>query len=230
MPTQNYRDLTVQYKNKHEYETLLEEIFKKHTYYLDLETNTPLIIDAGAHIGLSTLYFHSLYSQASFICIEPDPVNLTYLYENLKENRVEHAVVVPKALVGNPTLEYVVLHTHPTHSVLSSLHKGSWTGKEQTVAVQVEATTLSAVVDTHAKNKSIDVLKIDIEGMETAVLWQAKQLLPRVKHLIVEFHKTRTHALDDLLPLLQHHFKTIRLDKDKKDSYGNQLVLIEASR
>jgi len=42
----------------------------------------PLIIDAGANIGASAVYFHTLYPQARVVCIEPERSNCTLLRLN----------------------------------------------------------------------------------------------------------------------------------------------------
>ena len=43
---------------------------------------TPVIIDAGAHIGFAAIWFSRLYPDAVIICIEPDPANFEMLEAN----------------------------------------------------------------------------------------------------------------------------------------------------
>src|SRR5258708_8147332 len=145
MPTTTFRDRVIHYNDEDELNTLLDEVWKKRTYYVDLETNTPYIIDAGAHIGLTTLYLHSLYPQATFLCVEPNPENLLLLRKNLAENNVTNVTILAKALSNK--VSRVKLFTNPRWTVFSSLKSGGWTGEEQGEYVEVEKTTLSSILD-----------------------------------------------------------------------------------
>jgi FkbM family methyltransferase len=53
--------------------------------YLDILSNSekPIIIDAGANIGLATLWFKAQYPKATIISIEPDAENFAVLKENV---------------------------------------------------------------------------------------------------------------------------------------------------
>ena len=94
--------LRFSYTNTQEFRGLYREIFKQHQYYVELETETPLIIDAGAHIGLATLYFKQQYPAGRVVAIEPLPQNLQLLHHNLEMNRIDGVVVIPAALVDQP--------------------------------------------------------------------------------------------------------------------------------
>lgn len=225
MKTTTFRDLTIHYNDEDELATLIDEIWRRRTYYVDLPTNTPYIIDAGAHIGLATLYFHSLYPQARFLCIEPNPNNLVLLKKNLEDNRVENVTILPNALSDQE--KTVQLFTNPHWTVFSSLKHGGWTGDEQGEYIEVETRRLSPYLQEH-----VDVLKIDIEGEETAVLREAQHYLKHVDHLLLEFHKTKTHTEDLVLKLLRQNFHSIdvTVDDRKEHRKSNQLLMIEASR
>ncbi len=225
MPVTSFRNLTIHYNDADELKTLLDEIWRKRTYYVDLPTNTPLIIDAGAHIGLTTLYLNSLYPHAEFICIEPNPQNLALLSRNLEENGVANVTIIPKALAIR--IGKVDLFTNSKWTVFSSLKKGGWTGEEKGETVTVETTLLSELL-----TRPVDFLKMDIEGEETAVIRQAQNQLHFVDHMIIEFHKTKDHPEDLMLKLLHNHFAkvTVSVDDRKERTRTNQLLLIEASK
>ncbi len=223
MPVTQFRDLTLHYTDENELKTLLDEIWRKRTYYVDLATNTPVIMDAGAHIGLTTLYLHSLYPQAHFICIEPNPQNIPLLTANLAENGVNDVVIIPKALSANTGK--VKLFTNPQWTVFSSLKGGGWTGEETGEFVEVETVTLSSLL-----TQPLDLLKMDIEGEETAVIREAQHQLKLVKHLILEFHKTKTHSEDLILRILRKNFASVEMtvDERRERTRTNRLLLIEA--
>lgn len=222
-----YRGWIIHYRDQLEIETLVEEEFKHHQYYVELPTNTPLIIDAGAHIGTSTLYLHSLYPQARFICIEPDPANLELLAKNLQANDITQVEIIPKALVGANQGATTQLYTNHSFTVLSSLKSGGWKGEDRLMSVQVKTARLSELI-----TETVDLLKLDIEGMETEVLLEAKDKLSFVKHLILEFHKTKTHSEEKVLNLLYEKFSEVSIVENHRQEKQREskLLMIEASR
>ena len=49
------------------------------------EGRTPLIIDAGANVGLSSYYFRALFPESLVVALEPEPSNFRLLRETLKD-------------------------------------------------------------------------------------------------------------------------------------------------
>lgn len=226
MPTASLRNFSIHYHDKLEYDTLVEEIFKKNEYYVDLENPTPEIIDCGAHIGLTSLYLLSLYPRAKITAIEPNPANLALLRENIVQNGFESQVnIIPKALASFEGS--VPLFVNPNWGVFSSLKKGGWTGDSAPNTVPTQTIKFSSLL-----NKPIDFVKMDIEGVELEVLREAGSKLSLISHLTLEFHETKKQKLDTLLKLLNPYFKNIDVDKDdrREKDKANQLYLITASK
>jgi GT2 family glycosyltransferase len=61
-----------------------KEIFEQEIYKFISPTDEPLIIDAGANIGLSTIYFKKLYPKARILAFEPDD----YIFKYLKKDNL----------------------------------------------------------------------------------------------------------------------------------------------
>src|SRR3989344_3010054 len=91
-------NFTVWYENGEEFHRLKREIFSQQIYRVELANPTPTIIDAGAHIGLATLYFAKQYPKAHILAIEPHPINATILRKNVTENRLTNVVVLEAGL------------------------------------------------------------------------------------------------------------------------------------
>ncbi|SHL96074.1 FkbM family methyltransferase [Chitinophaga sp. CF418] len=53
-------------------------------YRFKADTDAPYIIDCGANIGLSILYFKWLYPKAKVLAFEPDGDNLVILQKNVE--------------------------------------------------------------------------------------------------------------------------------------------------
>ncbi len=227
MHVTEYQGLQLSYPAQLEFDTLIEEPFKNHGYYVDLDTQTPLIIDAGAHIGVSALYFHKMYPKATLVCIEPNPTNLPFLFTNLEDNFVENVTIIPKALVGEKGKPTVTLYTHPQWGVFSSLKANGWSEDHKMNPIEVETIKLSEIL-----TKPVDLLKMDIEGVETEVLREAQQKLHFVKHLILEFHETEKDPVEYMQKFLSSFFKDITVTKDLRTEKNrrHQLYLIEASK
>ncbi len=154
---------------------MLDEIFVRENYKFHCENDSPAIIDCGANIGLSVLYFKSQYPGAVIHAFEPDPAAYEKLVANIEENGFKD-VFTYKAAVWIEDGE-LVFETD-----------GSWGGhigdNSSTVGVTVEAHKLDGLLDKH-----VDFLKMDIEGAESDVIMHTKELIAKnVERLFFEWH------------------------------------------
>src|ERR1700747_1771430 len=60
----------------------LRKVFVNNEYAIPFETNPRLIVDAGANIGLPTLFFSGKFPGTKIIAIEPEPSNYDLLVRN----------------------------------------------------------------------------------------------------------------------------------------------------
>ena len=63
---------------------LYDQIFVENEYDLDL-ADPSFIVDAGAYIGLSSIYFACKYPNATVVAIEPEESNFSVLLKNTKK-------------------------------------------------------------------------------------------------------------------------------------------------
>ncbi len=217
----------VSFPNTTEFHGLKREIFSQHIYYLDEDVETPLIIDAGAHIGLSTLYFKSMWPDARVIAIEPNPENLLYLQKNVEENRIEDVTIEPYALgihYGQETL-YVDTSEDQWNST-SSFYEKSWTNTRAGQPIPVLTKPLADYL-----TQPVDILKIDIEGVEEQVLLAAGDSIRQVKHLFIEFHGRPDNSLPPILKFLTDHGFSYEIWKNGRSIEPKKVVglaIIEA--
>lgn len=197
---QNY---IIYYNNSDEYHRIKKEVFTTDTYYFETENPTPFIIDAGAHIGLATLYFKQLFRGAQVIAIEPNPNNFELLETNLFENQIDGVTAIQAALSNQSGKE--TLHSDATDEQwysTSSFHPGAWSGIQATTEIIVPTHTLSEFV-----TKPVDFLKMDIEGAEQKVLVEARDVLHLIKEMHLEFHSHPSQSLPKLIELLEKTHK-----------------------
>ena len=173
---------------------MLDEIFVRENYKFECRTNSPTIIDCGANIGLSVLYFKSLYPGAVIHAFEPDPAAYEKLVANMDENRFRD-VHTYNAAVWIEEGE-LVFETD-----------GSWGGhigdEASAVGVSVKAHKLDGLLDKH-----VDFLKMDIEGSESDVIMHSKELIAKnVDKLFFEWHSLtgEQQRLGEILAYFEKH-------------------------
>jgi FkbM family methyltransferase len=211
------------YENSDEFYELKKEIFSENCYYLELEKEDPLIVDAGAHIGMSVLYFKMLFPKARIIAFEPVGANFELLKKNVEENQLENvelyqAVVAPKSGV-------LRIHEPVGEGAWKSgagiIPKG-WKGIQTNEEIKVEAVGIQEILQ-----DKIDIFKMDIEGMEYEIIRNAGSLIRNVKTWIMEVHPRKDHRIEEIeKTFLQNGYK-LEVTKDKS-SLGEGLTRVTA--
>lgn len=138
-----------------------EEVFIREEYVVPNISEPHIVVDAGANIGVASVYFCVRYPEARLYAIEPDPDVCNTLRKNLE--------AFPCASVHQCALSdvdgMVDLHVHPTSSIASSLYSRTLGGRVLSVP--------SRKLDTFMEEqgiREIDLLKFDIEGAEDRLL------------------------------------------------------------
>ena len=157
----------VYYRNEDEFKRIHKEIFLNEEYKFSSEKKNPFIIDCGSHIGLSILYFKSLYPDSEVIGFEPNPENFKILQKNIKENKLPRVKVFNFALsnkVGETSLHMSLEENNPWtwgDTVIYNM----WGDEDNDKRV-----TVKTVLPSNYITKPVDLLKMDIEGSEQMVL------------------------------------------------------------
>jgi FkbM family methyltransferase len=150
-------------------------------YDVELTAERPFILDCGANIGLSVLYFRHRYPAAEIVAFEPAPQAFDALARNTAG--LDGIRVVNTAL-GSHDGELEIWTAGDT------MHAGVHQRAGVTQKESVSLSRLSAFVD-----RSVDLLKLDVEGAETQVLQELDDTgaLRRVDTMVIEYH----HHLGD---------------------------------
>ena len=153
------------------------------------------IVDVGANIGYYALLFVShLRGIGKIVCLEPEPTNLIELRANVAENQLENLVEVLPVAAGNfdgmaklePGLNGLVVSR-------GSLEVPIW---------RIDSMNLGRV----------DLMKIDVEGFEGAVLDGATATIERDRPtLFLELHPQLLtyHTHSQLLMFLRRYYQRI---------------------
>jgi FkbM family methyltransferase len=140
-------------------------------------------IDVGANIGYFSCLMSKLAGPAGkVLAFEPEPQNLKLLEQNIKINLLTNVVVHPCALgagEGSAMLGIYKPSNRGRHSLLEMDAKSR---------IRVPVRTLDDVARNSGKNTGPwSLVKIDVEGYEGFVIDGAKETLPRIETLVMEF-------------------------------------------
>lgn len=198
-----------------EFVNLFDEVVLSDFYRTRLQEPPKCIFDAGANVGFSAIYFRWLYPDAKVVCFEPDPDTFEVLAENLgdySKNIVLHNIALADMEGSVPFYRRRDLSIAST---TSSVHA------HRSEKIDVPARTLSSFVDS-----TIDVLKMDIERMETKVFKEMfmSESIKKIRTFAMEYHYDYDDADNKLSELLTVFEKagfvyTITLLSDKLPKY-----------
>lgn len=199
------------YENSEEFYELKKEIFSENCYYLKLEKEKPVIVDLGAHIGMTVLYFKMLFPQAKITAYEPIPANFALLKMNVEENQLENVTLVQAAVA--PKSGQIILQEPTGEGAWTSgagIIPGGWKGIQTNQKVTVAAVGIQEIL-----SEPVDLLKMDIEGMEYEVVRNMGPKIRNVKMMVIEVHPRKEHRAEEIKKiLLQNGFElSIREDK-----------------
>ena len=158
--------LTFQYRNEAEFDLLAREIFEGGEYEFPCNTDAPVILDCGSHIGLSVAWFKRRFPQARITAFEPDPQNFELLQANVAANGFGGVELLNVALAAERgTARFY--GQFKAESPMASSHslKEDWGTQRTKSWILVPTVPLGDYI-----TGPVDYLKLDIEGMELEVL------------------------------------------------------------
>lgn len=167
-----------------------KDIFVDENYRFNTKVDTPVIIDCGANIGLSILYFKTLYPNSKVIAFEASPDISKNLRMNIENNGIKNVEIYNKA---------VWIHDNGIELTLEGADGSSIFGSGS--KAKVESMRLKTLLE---KENSIDFLKMDIEGAEVQVIKDCENSLDKVANIFIEYHSFDGHKqeLSELLSIL----------------------------
>jgi FkbM family methyltransferase len=181
---------------------LFEEICLTGVYWFRAAGAAPLIVDGGANIGLSVAYFKTIYPACRIVAFEADSRNFALLAGNAKRNSWSDLELHNLGLHrGDGELLF-----YDYNDVPGALSGGFWqppsAGAPKRV-LRLRTVPLSRYID-----RRVDLLKLDIEGSEHAVLedLEANAKLAHIEQIILEYHhhvQPREDRLGGFLSLLE---------------------------
>jgi FkbM family methyltransferase len=156
-----------------------DQVFLRNQYDIHFPFEIKNIIDAGANIGLASVYFSQRFVNSSIVAIEPSKENFAILskniasYPNVKPllkglwNKDVHLTIIDSGAIEN---SFMVQETVPDHPN------------------SISAISIATIMQ-EQEWEHIDLLKIDIEGAEKEVFESNYEYwLPLTKSIVIELH------------------------------------------
>lgn len=158
---------------------IFEDIFlrKSYDFYLDFKPN--IIVDCGANIGLSSIFFAIKYPNAKVIAIEPERKNYKMLSMNIA--KYDSIRSENKGIWGKTC-----------NLCIQDENVGSWSFRVSETVDEINSISSISMLDliSYYQIDQIDILKIDIEGAEKDLFEDQNidKWLPLVKVIVIELH------------------------------------------
>jgi FkbM family methyltransferase len=163
---------------------IFSEVFEHRYYDFPLNCAPLTILDVGANIGLTAVFFARKYPGAELACVEPVPQNVSLLRENLERNRVV-ATVYAKALAVSDAPVIMKLSEKDYGHNIAKIEFGPSTPGKTIDAPGISVPTLMSQLSW----TKIDLMKIDIEGYEGLLLRDNCDWLNAVGAICIECHE-----------------------------------------
>lgn len=181
---------------------VFNQVFIKEEYkpLTTLQIKTPVVIDAGANIGCTSIYLSAFYPHAKFIAIEPDKGNFETAKKNFALNKLEYTHFFEEALWHNKGNVFLSDNFRDKRNWSMTVgEKGEHS---------VTASTLKAILS-ESNVVKVDILKMDIEGAEKPIFENDNTLLDiliNVKAMAIEIHEAHSTIGDKLKAMGFHTF------------------------
>lgn len=168
------------------------QIFGTDLYGFESETDEPVIVDCGAHMGLASLYFAKIFPKGTIYAFEADPNIARMLKKNVQTLGLKQVKIIAKA---------VWIHNEGVQFNITGDDSGYVCLNQNTSSRRIPSFRLRDFLQIN----KVDLLKIDIEGSEYDVIKDCDEYLSKAKHMIIEVHKFYQNGvlLGDILRILE---------------------------
>lgn len=199
------------------------EIFLKNNHFLCPEfipKNDQLILDIGANQGYYSLKVKSYAPNCKIIAFEPNPLMYDALLKNIKSNNVQMFESENVAIADKDG--FINLEIVPQIGAIGGksikIPERKWMKDEFIRNINAKTLALDTVFNKYKIDK-VDILKIDVEGMEVEILSNCHNL-DKVERLVIEYHSEKIK--EQLIKLLESQdFSIFYIDYEPGDYYGD---------
>lgn len=197
--------------NSRDLDVAISSFYEREYEYITL-SDPKTIVDAGANIGTSSIFFATKYPDARIYAIEPEAGN----YELLRLNTRNYGNIIPihAAIWGEKCTRSIQnrFTGHWGYTVSETANESTPTGQE------IICLTIKSLINKY-RIKKIDLLKMDIEGGEKNVLENSKSWIGHVDTMTVELHDRICMGCDRAFYLATKDFVFFEKNGEKVTAY-----------
>lgn len=196
-------DWTFRAPNREQFDRIWQDVVAGREYDMGELGPRPVIVDAGAHVGVASHWFARRHPRALVIALEANPETFAMLRENLAANGMGMDRVLPLHAAVSDSSDGVPFFTIPGDTWGDAAVRQDWHDRPETRELRVPSVPLSALLA-----EPVDLLKLDIEGLELRALAEAAGAgaLGNARRIVLEFHGTSANPdnrIEDVLALLK---------------------------
>ncbi|MDK2408327.1 FkbM family methyltransferase [Aphanizomenon sp. PH219] len=188
-----------------------------------LEKQPQLIVDCGAHCGhftiLAEICIRTKFSAVNteYILVEPNPFLIPIIEKNLKDANLYERASIKECLIGSKSGQDT-LWVNKKNYLTASLQP-----QKNSNAYQVNYIDLLEFVG----ERTIDLMKIDIEGGEYDFVPANLRLLSQTNLVFIEIHS----ATEEMYEKLYKNLESVGLQASEKPIYNenHQLLIFQRS-
>lgn len=165
-----------------------ENILLGKTYPLVPDLKPKFILDVGANLGATSMFFALNYPKAKIFSFEPTKMNFRWLKKNTE--KFENIQRVNKGAYFKDTKTKIFLDSEVGGR--NSIYK-EWTKSD--LFEIVDFINLKAFIETNSLFGKIDILKIDTEGCEIEILSSIEDDLKNIAVIYLEYHGKKSEKI-----------------------------------
>jgi len=162
----------------------LREVWMDEVYRLPFNLQPRIVVDLGANIGMSSVWFHRKFQCERIVAVEPDEGNAQITAKNFARNSIPGEIL--QAAVG--PADGSIQFQHSTDSNMGHVKLEQDCVTDSSNISKVRMVSMATVLGHLQDARRIDVLKVDIEGGEGALFDGDLRWLERVDSIIIELH------------------------------------------
>jgi len=151
--------------------------------HFNLPSDIKTVIDLGANIGISSLYWSMQYPMAQIYAVEMVASNAERCRKLLEQNHAKAEVIQAAVAASDGVLEY---QANPNHT-RSHLQVFQDIPTDQAKLVSVQTYSMASLLR-KLSLQHVDLLKVDIEGSEIYLLESIESWAPAVRFMLMELH------------------------------------------
>jgi FkbM family methyltransferase len=208
---------------------VIGEIFKYQEYRAAeevIKSAQNVIIDVGAHAGFFSLYAAALNPEVRIVAVEPFPENLKLIRKHLGKNDIKTVETVAGGIAGETGERFLVLerdsHNHRLNLPKEDLLRRS--------TIKIDCWSLSDFLEKE-KIKKVDLLKMDIEGLEYEIFSKLDaETLSKIKNIILEYHNYYGKEYKELEAKLRENGFGVRVFPSQFDHHMGFLFAVNKKK